>query len=56
VKNRLPPTRRPRTPAEQMLACGRVSPDAELLVSFVDSDEEGNLRLVEYVAERQRAA
>lgn len=54
--NRLPPTRRPRNAAEQMLVCGRRSRDAQLLVSFVDSDEEGNLRLVEYVAESPRWA
>jgi hypothetical protein len=47
--NRLPPRSRPSTPAEQLLICGRISPSMENLVEYVDTDDEGNLRLVQYI-------
>jgi hypothetical protein len=52
--NRLPPRSRPTTPAAQLLVCGRITPRTEMLVQYVEADDEGNLRLIQYIPEQPR--
>jgi hypothetical protein len=52
--NRVPPRRRPTTPAEEQLLVGRVSRRPLFFVSFVDTDEEGTPRLIQYVPDSPR--
>lgn len=49
VSRSVPPRGRPSGPAQELLLTGAIGPRPKYLIRFVDADEEGEPRLIEYV-------
>ncbi len=56
TSSHLPPRSRPTSPAEELVLTGAIRRDPKYLVSYVDIDDDGNLRLIQYVPTEPRRA